>query len=182
MVFTWRFYIQTGITIVLTFYFIFSTIAFYIHRRNVKRMTYYQPRSMAHSIISLFEMVVVVGLSGGLLYVTIPALVGKNRTAFLVPFNRDSAQDNTVNGDYRRYDPMNLYQCPESTDDVLTMLCSFDRCAITAACGVGAFAIIGSIFVLIYKLTPLPQSQWSNNYGELDRSEPIPLTTNKQDV
>lgn len=192
LVFSWRFYVQTGVTGILTFYFIASLISFCVHRRQLKRMTYFKPRSSFHSMISLFEMLVVIGLSGGLLYVTVPALTGRNRTAFLVPFNRDSPQDDSINGDYRKYDPMNLYQCPENNnnsrdltipfDSELSYLCSFDRSVMSAACGVGGIAIIAAILGLIYNLTPPPQAQWANNYGEFDHPEPIPLVNSKQDV
>ncbi|KAF9112653.1 hypothetical protein BGX27_002998 [Mortierella sp. AM989] len=180
VVFTWRFYVQTGIIGVLVIYFTIALIMFVIERRRLRHgsVSPYQSRNTVYRFIPLIQTIIVAGLSAGLLYATVPALIGKNRTVFFLPFNRDSAQDQSINHDYTMYDPKNLYQCPESDSNPLTRICSFDRTAITGGAAFGVIAIIEALSMLVYRSSTASgsQSYWRNDdSSELGHLHPVPL-------
>ncbi|KAF9353424.1 hypothetical protein BGX26_008810 [Mortierella sp. AD094] len=179
MGFTWRFYIQTGLVAMLTLYSIVSLVMFIIQRRRLKHGTAtFESRSNIHFIKSLVQAIFTVGLSVGLLYVTIPPLIGRNRTAFLLPFDRHSPFDQSYDNDYTKYDPKNLYSCPDSGSDPLTVLCSLDRSTITGGIAIGVIAIIEALSVFVYRSSSPSESQSylrKHEGGEPEYLQPIPL-------
>ncbi|KAF9349040.1 hypothetical protein BGX26_012617 [Mortierella sp. AD094] len=178
--FTWRFYVQTGLVGILTFYFIIVLTTFIIHRRRLKYGALpADSRNTCHLIGAFIQAIFLMGLSVGLLYTTIPALTGRLRSVILLPFNRESPQDQSGNHEYTRYAPANLFNCPSSSlNDSLSLLCDFDGSTIAAGTAIGVLAIFEAIAVIAYQSSSSRsmQSYWRNqDANDYEHSQPLAL-------
>lgn len=136
----WRWSGRAGLNLVWGVTFLVSLITLaqnHHHRRRYEPTSPPLPNDSMHKrgsgcgsmAYSLFRIIILFVMAGGMLYVTGNALANENRTIFTLSHSRESPEYALLELDFRRFDPKNLRHCPSTYADALSLLCPLDNTA-----------------------------------------------------
>ncbi|KAF9211331.1 hypothetical protein BGZ59_008221 [Podila verticillata] len=177
VVFLWPFYAQTGITGLFLLLFITHVIVLHVRRRRLNRQAHpsiHYPRAspgfttiLGAVVRAIFCFCLVVGM----LYTTIKCIRDNSRSAFEIPFRRDSAQARPYNEHFDSFAPHNLFQCPDTNNSgSLDLLCNFDKSTML----LGTVIAVLAFFELL--VTFALSFQGTKEYeGDFDHSQHVGL-------
>lgn len=106
-----------------------------------------------------------------MLYTTVKCIRDNSRSAFEIPFRRDSAQARPYDERFDSIAPHNLFQCPETKNNgALDLLCEFDKSTVL----LGTIIAVMAFFELL--VTCALSFQGTKEYeGDFDYSQHVGL-------
>ncbi|KAG0321375.1 hypothetical protein BG000_003247 [Podila horticola] len=180
VVFLWPFFVQTGITGIFLLLFIIHVIVLHVRRRRLNRRrthpsVHYHKASPGFATIlgPGIRAVFCFGLVVGMLYTTVKCIRDNSRSAFEVPFRRDSAEARPYDERFDSIAPHNLFQCPETKNNgSLDLLCDFDRSTVL----LGTMIAVLALFELLvtFALSFLGTKEYEYE-GDFDHSQHVNL-------
>ncbi|KAG0361368.1 hypothetical protein BG005_008516 [Podila minutissima] len=177
VVFLWPFFVQAGITGIFLFLFIIHFIVLHIRRRRLNRRAHHSVHhhkaspGFATILGAVIRAFFCFGLVVGMLYSTVKCIRDNSRSAFEIPFRRDSAEARPYSERFDSIAPHNLFQCPETKNNgSLDLLCNFDKSTVL----LGTVIAVLALFELL--VTFALSFQRTKEYeGNFDHSQHVGL-------